>query len=820
LPVAGGCIAALLWAGVLAAPRAVAAPAAVAEPAAARPQRPVVLVPTPAEACWQDMAYLAAVPAMTKAGEGAPAVIALSAGGEVTREVADYLRRYKPGQVYLLGSRAKKAAGLGRDHKVLRAGSADAAACALARTFWTTSDTAVVCGADDYTGALVGAALAARLRAPLLFAGEKGLSKATDRTLKGLGANRVLRVGSAAAATAKKLKARKIAVTELADAKAVLAWMRKQKMPVTYLAAVNPNDRAGTVTPKLSLAGALLAAGREGMVAPLPYDVRWKVSFPAEPITEPGATKPATRKAPKPAARKAPKTPPGPRKGVIRLDGREYPFQLAAISVRNSGRLTVDVNGNGRFNDAGEGPFATGDVLALGARRYAVTLRQWRRRDGLWLTSPTAEEVNADLRAYYTAAGGAPKHLCIVGFPDAIPPAIVANSPSNPLDMISDQPYTNTDDDLFAEIGVGRVIAESAAAATLYASRAITYEQLLDASWGRNVGEARWENTYTRLFENVGFAKSYRHRIDDLKWRVPPAEGVRGKRARDIDADSPLTHAAAIVHMAHSWWRDLGGTFSWDSPTLLAPAMVESGGCLTAAMDSDPKFRSVVSRLLRNGAVGFVGNSRPGIAHQEQLRMEFWNTVLAGETIGTAHRKALTSMAVRILETGQKVQGPDRYQFYIRMLFGDPAVKLCVPTAPRSAPARVSVAGDVVSVHAPAAWWPVKMHVPADWKKWADKDLYVCRGAGTYALRSWCGEQYDREITCFNAELHTTRRVKAIREVSSPGKPLGWSGKYFVDEHADGTRTYRWRVQLIDFNQLTGKITAKADRVDYRIEWE
>ena len=810
LPAAAGCIAALLLAGVLTPPRAIAERAST-RPAPARPSRPIVLVPVPAEACWQDMAYLAAVPAMTKAGGGIPAVIALDAGGEVTREVADYLRRYKPGQVYRLGSRGSKAAGPRRGQKVLRAGSADAAACALARAFWTTSDTAVVCGADDYTGALVGSALAAKLRAPLLFAGENGLSKPTARALKGLEVKDVLAVGTAAGG---KVKARKIVVTELADAKAVLVWMRKRKMPVTYLAAVNPNDRAGTVTPKLSLAGALLAAGRGGMVVPLPYDVRWKVNFPTEPIAaKPAAAKPA---AAKPATRKAPKGAPVPRQGVIRLDGREYRFQLAANAGRNNRRLTVDVNGNGRFTDAGEGPFATGDVVTLGARRYAVTLRQWRRRDGLWLTSPTAEEVSADLRAYYAAAGAAPEHLCIVGLPDAIPPGIVANSPSNPLDMISDQPYSNTDDDLFAEIGVGRVIAESASAATVYASRAITYEQLLDASWGRNVGEARWENTYTRLFENVGFAKSYRHRIDDLKWRVPPAEGVRGKRAREIDADSPLTHAAAIVHMSHSWWKDLGGTFSWDSPTLLAPAMVESGGCLTAAMDSDPKFRSVVSRLLRNGAVGFVGNTRPGIAHQEQLRMEFWNAVLAGETIGQAHRKALTSMAVRILETDQKVQGPDRYQFYIRMLFGDPAVKLRIPTAPRSAPARVSVAGDVVSVHAPAAWWPVKMHVPADWKKWADKDLYVCRGAGTYALRTWCGEQYD----CFNAELHTDRRVKAIREASSLAKPLGWSGKYFVDEHADGTRTYRWRVQLIDFNQVTGKITAKADRVDYRIEWE
>ena len=56
--------------------------------------------------------------------------------------------------------------------------------------------------------------------------------------------------------------------------------------------------------------------------------------------------------------------------------------------------------------------------------------------------------------------------------------------------------------------------------------------------------------------------------------------------------------------------------------------------------------------------------------------------------------------------------------------------------------------------------------------------------------------------------------------MQSPPKPLGWRGKLFVDEHADGTRTYRWRVQLIDFDQIKGKILAKVARIDYRIEWQ
>jgi hypothetical protein len=41
-----------------------------------------------------------------------------------------------------------------------------------------------------------------------------------------------------------------------------------------------------------------------------------------------------------------------------------------------------------------------------------------------------------------------------------------------------------------------------------------------------------------------------------------------------------------------------------------------------------------------------------------------------------------------------------------------------------------------------------------------------------------------------------------------------------VDEHADGTRTYRWRVRLVDFDQPKGTILSKVDRLDYRIVFE
>ena len=142
--------------------------------------------------------------------------------------------------------------------------------------------------------------------------------------------------------------------------------------------------------------------------------------------------------------------------------------------------------------------------------------------------------------------------------------------------------------------------------------------------------------------------------------------------------------------------------------------------------------------------------------------------MLTGASIGEAHRRAQNSMASVVLETGQTRGGPEHYQLHIRSLFGDPAFVPHLPSPPRSAPARVEVKGDTVTVHAPATWWKVRMRVPEDWKLWADKPLYVLRGAGTYPHRSWCREEYDREETFTDAELTTTRRIKSITQVQKP----------------------------------------------------
>jgi len=758
-------------------------------------QRCLLLVRVPTAPSWQDFAFLAAVPAATRANDGEPAAIALGTKGEVPREVRDYLHRYRPRKVYALDASPEQAE---REGWVsLASGSADAAACALASRFWTHCSRVVVCRDGDYVAGLAASALAARLRAPLLFAGDKGLSAAALGVIEQLGAKRSIVVGEA-------VEPAGLATTRLTDARAALAWLRKQGIPVSYLAVTNPRDRASTVVKKLSLAAPLLAAARQGAVVTLPYETLWKTPFQGKECkTNPPKGTPKSKKP--------------PRSGTITVGQSTFAFVVTTGKGDKYLTARIDLDGDGSVADTGEGPFRTGDVVTLAGKRCVISMgkKTGAGKADIRLTYPCAEQIVQDLKACYTALGKTPEHLCIVGHPDTVPQAIVKDSAER--DLISDLPLANTDADLFAEIGVARLIAEDACAATLYASRVITCNSLLDPSWCRSAGQARWENTYARLFENVGFTVVPHHDRDDLKWLVEPAEGRKGKRAKSFDQESPLTRVAALTHMAHSWWHDLGQTYDWESDVLLAPTLVESGGCLTAALDYQADFRSVISRLLRNGAAGFHGNARPGIAYQEQLRMEFWNGVLAGDTIGQAHRRALNSTVVTILETGQRASGPNRYSLYIRNLFGDPAFRMHIPSKPRSAPARVEAKGNLVSVHAPAAWWPVRMRVPEDWKKWKDKDLYVLRGAGTYAHRHWIGAGYDQEETYVNASFRTAKRIKAIEQVQSPPKPLGWTGNYVVDEHADGTRTCHWRVRLVDFDQPAGKIRSKVDRLDYRI---
>jgi hypothetical protein len=771
---------------------------------AASGPRTTILVPVPASPSWKDMVFLAAVPAATVANDGSPSVIAVEESLAIGPEIQDYARRYRPDRVVLIAGEPGDVALGEREARTIQANSAEEASLALSGTYWTTSRTAVICSEEDYASALVAAPLASLLKSPLLFAQRRGLSKATIKELERLRVRELIAVGLSSS----RLRDTSWKVTALQGGLDVAAWARRRGLKVRYLAVVNPTDRTRTVIGKLSLAGALLAAGRGGLVAPLAYDVRWKF---------PGTDAPLEGELPS----GVPKSAAPPKSGSVELDGETYPYFLTGEPDERNLRLSIDANRDGEYGQASEGPFASGDTVQLGQKTCAISLgtRTSFGKTDVHLTWPTAEQLCGDLRAFYRALGAPPDHLCLVGFPDAIPQAIVGHG-AVVEEQASDLPYSNADEDPFAEVGVGRVIAENVSFATLYASRVLTYRDLLSPDWQNRACAAEWETTYKGLFEDAGFDAGYVHTSADLGWAVAPTDENPGVRAQSFSQDSPLASCAAITHGSHAWWRGLGSTFSWDATVLTAPAIVESGGCGTACIDREPEYRSVVARLFRQGAVAFCGATRENPAEGEPERQEFWNGILAGASIGQAHRRAANSALLVVLDNNEGPGGIYRYSLNIHTQFGDPALVMHVAAKPRSQPAHVAVHGDKVSVYAPERWWPVKFTPPPDWKKWAGKELYVVRGVGAYALSDWCQEGYNLEQMYVTAEFTSRRRVSRIEQVQTPPAPLGWRGTWYCDPNPDGSYTYRWAVRLIDFDQLTGRIINSVDHIDYKVSYE
>ena len=670
------------------APRALTAKASHPADMLAPPLRQVLLVPMPTTAAWQDLAFLAAVPAASAANGGKPVVLAVGADGVLPPEAQDFLRRYHPDRLAWIGVGPEAASVEGIASERLVAESADAAACALATRFFRRSSKVVVVREDDYRSALAGAVLAARLSAPLLFAGELDLSAPARAAIERLGASTLLLVGDFGKT---RIAVDEVALERLPQADSVARWLQQHGQPVDYLAAAAPADRVTGHVRKLSLAAAVLAAGRRGAVVPIGAD-------------------------------------------------EKPPPDVAAVQ----------------------------DALA-----------QCR-----------------------TALGATPEFLCLAAMPEALPMAVIPSSEGIDKDPLSDFALGNIDADPFAELAVGRFVAEDGAAGTLLAARSLVYEELLLPAFADRFAMAEWERTCAPLFANVGF--------------LPPAVHAGEK---PFDASSALTSVTALVHSSHASWLGLGNTSKHDSRVLLAPCLVESSGCNAAALDQDAEHRSVALRLLRNGAIGFVGNVRRGVAQQDLYRSEFWNGVLAGQSLGQANRSALNRALVSVLANGESERGLRRYQLYNAACYGDPALVLHLPAAAKTKPARVEVQGSKVIVRAPEAWWRCEEFVVPDWKYTDSPSIYTWRGAGVGVECSWDGGHHrNRDILVFTAEVRTRQKVTGLTAVKPPPSPLGWDGLWFVDEHADGSRSVFFRVRMIDFDMARGEVLQQVDSLRFALE--
>lgn len=661
----------------------------------------------------------------------------------------------------------------------LPAESLDSATVALAQRFWRRAETVVCCNAQDYASALAASALAGRLRVPLVYSGNKGLSRGVLAGLKALRTRRVIWIGKRNPARAQIGRA-KLKLKELLGPVDVVRFLKAKGLPVTYFAAANPRDRGsiGSIK-KTSLVAPLLAVGRTGVVTIIDAETMWLKRFPV------------TRKS-KEAPAGAPAESPEYKSGIITGLGEPIHYVFAYNKDGGGAKVFIDRGRDGQFDTKGDGPFSQPEVLTLAGKQYLFTKGPVRGKvvdEYINLTRPTPAEIRDMLKPYAQALGNYPEYLCIVGRTDVIPSGIAGSSVNKVRYIPNDIELSQTDDDPFVELATGRMVAEDVWTVSLVASRCLSYEHLLDTSWFPRYGAGGWTSRFTPLFSNVGF-------------EVLPHDPAHTLYTQK----TPLRSLAALVHNQHSVPDELGHLVHWSSKVLLSPMLIESGGCTTCRMKVPPHqaHQSAPMRLLRNGAVGFSGNRVEAICTQELYRWDFWNAVLQGKSLGQAHRQGQNAY---IPELKGHVFFP--YQFYARTLFGDPALKLAIPAQSKVQGARMEEKDGLIRVHAPETWWTIKRRIG---------EHYQIMSTSFGGLNISFDTVYRRgQSWYYIAKFRTTEKVKSIQQVTKVEAPLGWDGTYFVDEHQDGSRSIVWRVKLIDVDEKAKKIRKAIDHIDYKI---
>jgi len=664
----------------------------------------------------------------------------------------------------------------------LPSGSLDESVCDLAARFWTATDRVVLCDASDYANALAASALAARVTAPLLFFDTvSGLSEEALQVLGNLNVGTALLVGDNSIVL-DQLTGAGVAAERMANAAEVIAWTVAHGMDVDYFAAANPEDRSIGRVRKSSLAAPLLAAGREGAVVPLPFDTDWKHPFW---YTEVASTQP-------PGA-------PFSATGIwflgrLTLGAATHDFVLANTNDHEYYDLvSIDFDGDGYFGDAGEGPFESADVVEIDGVRYAVTVGSMERQTpgNVKFTHPSAEEMKEHLSSYYDALGTYPEFLCVVGLPDALPFGLANgyDSYADVEDLPTDARIADVDADPFFEIAVGRVLGETLPYATLLAARSLTYDHLAGApdTWARR---SMWVGTFwdsmfmvPHKLANVGFLPTV---------------------IQEYDPEHPKSNLSVVVQDDHGGPGGMGGGWNYRLDTLLAPCVLEAGGCDTGGIDEDSLDRLIVIRMLRKGAVAYIGTQRGTPEDKRQYRQDFWNAVTTGATLGQAHRRGLNSMKVTVLEGGPFAHYCE-YCLCSEAFYGDPALRIHIPSAPVLEPAHVEASGSTLTAVAPSEYW-FDDYVDADQHRW-----YCYSGAGLHP-------DYDMSIKYFLAEWRTEGQVSSMVQDPTVPPPLGWpTGDFFLDEHDDGTRSILWRVRFLEFDKATGKVLKRLDRIDYEL---
>jgi len=427
------------------------------------------------------------------------------------------------------------------------------------------------------------------------------------------------------------------------------------------------------------------------------------------------------------------------------------------------------------------------------ARRRGLTLPLSLAMPTEVVTASQSHPAATALSTAYERLGYHPDYLAIVGAHDSLPQSRKPSIFDNPIEEhpVSDLPYGDIDSDPFLDIAIGRIVGDTVSELSNLAVRSANYEFLVDGNWEYQAVESGlWGFDELRdIVMNVGFERPEHLSLGEINER-----------------DS--LEVGAFLHKDHSGCWVLGNGFDLDTATLLAPAVVVSRGCSVAGIDQlDTNSRSIVEHLLGSGAVAFIGASRNSIAQNTIIEVSMWNHMLAGQSLGNAFKSGINDAVVHWRDEGDS---PGlRYSIDIEMLYGDPALRMFVPEAPRHAPAHALLDGNTVTVSGPEEWNAVQYH-PEQLAEWSyEGDLFMYTGAGVSPHTYWAGS-YDLEDMYFGVQINLDEPPGSLEQLEPTAEPLGWTGGVYVDEHQDGSVTALWRVRLLDFDAPTGEITGEA----------
>lgn len=439
-----------------------------------------------------------------------------------------------------------------------------------------------------------------------------------------------------------------------------------------------------------------------------------------------------------------------------------------------------------------------GPKLSLSAPLLAA------RRGGLVYLIEDASTVDIvldDLKNHYTAIGGYPKYLAIVGTSTTIPVSLFDDHYNEGATLKTDALYSNVDDDLFPEIAVGRIVANNGSEASLIVSRTSTWDLLKDGTWDKQMVQTGLWN----FAELAPLAKNY---------GLEENEDLIGILA----GDNERVEAALILHNSHSSMTTLGNAFTLSSESLLAPSIVISGGCAVAGM-STSNHKYISKHLFKLGLVGFVGATVTATAGGTHWEASMLNHLLMGESIGEAYKNGMISKTIKVLNSNSNKN--ELREYHNMALYGDPALVMTftVP-GPTTQPATSVLNNNQYKITIPETYYstPLVQDLMDEWS-WTGSQLYVSTIPGIISESGWTGA-YNEQEHFFTAGVSSDHEIYNITQNTSLSSPLGMEGSYYIDEHQDGTNTAWFIVRVQEFNSETNSVIQQAKEIEFTVSYE